>query len=161
MSLLCYCCVGQNKVKILPLYRKASYYIPFAPYSYTKPLRPGFGCICTTRLRLSFLNSHILRASCNSHLMVLKLQKLQEKYINAITVNLEMFRSDVLGTCPDSKTEKRWNINEVINYTDYLGLKNLLIKVVTMELTRSSGRQNKKQNYGKWQLEEWQKKNGE
>lgn len=156
MSLLCYCCVGQNKVKILPLYRKASYYIPFAPYSYTKPLRPGFGCICTTRLRLSFLNSHILRASWNnSHLMILKLWKLQEMYITAITVNLEIFQSDVLGICPDSKTEKRWNINEVTNYTDHLGLNNLLIKVVTKELTCSSGWQNKKQNYGKWQLEKW------
>ena len=55
-------------------------------------------------------------------------------YINTITVNLEMFRSDVLGICPDSKIEKRWNINEVINYTDRLGLKTLLIKVVIMEL---------------------------
>lgn len=147
MSLLCYCCVGQDKVKILPLYRKAFYYIPFAPYSYTKPLRPGFGCICTTRLRLSFLNSHILRASWNNiRLMILKLRKLQEMY-------MEMFRSDVLGICPDSKIEKRWNINEVINYTDHLGLKNLLIKLVTMELTHSSGWQDKKQNYGKWQLE--------
>lgn len=86
--------------------------------------------------------------------MILKLQKLQEKYINAIPVNLEMFRSDVLGICPDSKIEKRWNINEFINYTDHLGMKNLLIKVVTMELTCSSGWQNKKENYGKWQLEE-------
>jgi len=74
-------------------------------------------------------------------------------YITAITVNLEIFQSDVLGICPDSKTEKRWNINEVTNYTDHLGLNNLLIKVVTKELTCSSGWQNKKQNYGKWQLE--------
>ena len=28
-------------------------------------------------------------------------------YINAITVNLEMFGSDVLGIYPDSKIEKR------------------------------------------------------
>jgi len=30
-----------------------------------------------------------------------------------------------------------------------------------MELTHSSGWQDKKQNYGKWQLEKWEKKIGE
>ena len=82
-------------------------------------------------------------------------------HINAITMNLDMFRSDVLGICPDSKTEKRWNINEIIKYRDHLGLKEFADPGSYNGVnTCSSDWKNNKQNYAKWHIGKVRKKTG-